>query len=704
MSRNNLFEELKRRNVYKVAVAYVVVSWLLIQAASILLPTFDAPASAMKILVALLAIGFPIALGFSWAFEITPEGIKRESEVTPEQSIASHTGRRLVGLTIVLAVIAAGLLAYQMLRPKSAGVVEGGAPATPEDASAARTGLALRGESSTGARPSTSSAPAIPEKSIAVLPFDNLSDEKANAYFAEGIQDEILTRLAKIGALKVISRSSTKQYQAKPGNLREIAQQLGVANILEGSVQKAGSAVHVNVQLIKAMTDDHLWAESYDRTLENIFGVEGEIAQAVADSLKAKLTGAEEKILAQKPTTNPAAYEAYLRGTSQYSGMTNDDQKAAVLSFEEAVRLDPQFATAWAALSQAHSSAFFQETTAANRDAAEKALKEATRLQPDLPETQLARAYFQYWVVRDYPGALEMMRKLRASWPNNAEVLHAMSLISARLGRWPDSLDYLDQSVALNPKELVTRNQGIAIGLAMREFPRALAMLESALQIWPNNTNLLGKKAYVLQARGQLDEAQAILSKLSFDGPELDSSGNALWYQSRVRRDFSAALKVFDAHAHGPEGNDPQFLLAWAILQKQAGRAPEAQAAFTRSRDLLEQQLKEQPNNANVMGPLIFALAALGQRDDALKMLARYDVVATGDARAIGTGHDLRARALVRLGDKDGAIASLEQLLAAPSDPIYAVPVTPATLRVDPDFDSLHGDPRFEKLCQGKTK
>jgi tetratricopeptide (TPR) repeat protein len=229
-------------------------------------------------------------------------------------------------------------------------------------------------------------------------------------------------------------------------------------------------------------------------------------------------------------------------------------------------------------------------------------------------------------------------------------------------------------------------------------------MIDSALQIWPNNTNLLGEKAFVLQARGQPDEAQAILSKLSFDGPELDSSGNALWYQARVRRDFSIALKVFDAHARGPEGNDPQFLLAWAILQKQAGRAAEAQAAFTRSRDLLGQQLKEQPNNAIVIGPFIFALAALGQRDDALKMLARYDVVATGDARAVGTGHDLRARALIRLGDKDGAIASLEQLLAAPSDPIYAVPVTPATLRVDPDFDSLHGDPRFEKLCQSQTK
>ncbi len=685
MSSPNFFAELKRRNVYKVAVAYVVVSWLLIQAASILFPAFDAPASAMKILVIVLAIGFPIALGFSWAFEITPEGIKRESEVAPAESIASHTGRRLVGLTIVLAVVAAALFAFQILRPKTARVVEGGAPAT----TPSENGLAR-------ARPSTA-----PEKSIAVLPFDNLSDEKANAYFAEGIQDEILTRLAKIGALKVISRSSTKQYQTKPGNLREVAQQLGVANILEGSVQKAGNAVHVNVQLIKAMTDDHLWAESYDRTLENIFGVEGEIAQAVADALKAKLSGAEEKLLAQKLSSNPAAYDAYLRGTAKYAAPNYDEsQKAAVLSFEEAVRLDPQFSQAWAALSRANSRTYFNKPTAASRDEAEKALKEATRLQPDLAEVELARAYFQYWVVRDYPGALEMMQKLRASWPNNADVLQAMALISARLGRWSDSLDYVDQGIALDPHDLLSRIQGISIGLAMREFPRVLAMLDSALQIWPNNGDLQGEKAFVLQARGQFDEAQAILSKQPVDTSELDTTAGALFFQARVRRDPSIALKLFDAHAHGAAGNDPSFLLTRAVLQEAAGQAAQAQAAFTRSRDLLEQQLKEQPNNAGVIGPLIFALAALGQREEALKMLDRYDIAATGDARAIGAGHDLRARALVRLGDKDGAIASLEQLLAAPSDPIFGVPVTPATLRVDPDFDSLHGDPRFEKLCQ----
>ncbi len=266
--------------------------------------------------------------------------------------------------------------------------------------------------------------PLASSKSIAVLPFENLSSDKENAYFAEGMQDEILTRLAKIGALKVISRSSTRQYESKPGNLREIAQQLGVNNILEGSVQRAGDAVHVNAQLIRALTDDHLWAESYDCKLsEGVFAVEMEVAQKVASALNATLTGAEQQVLTQKPTNNPAAYDAYLRGKAQYWQVSDASQKAALHSFEEAVQLDPQFAGAWAALSQAQSRAFFgDEMTPARRAAADKSLAEATRLQPDLAETRLARAYFQYWVLRDYKGALEMMRQLRTTLAKQCRV------------------------------------------------------------------------------------------------------------------------------------------------------------------------------------------------------------------------------------------------------------------------------------------
>src|SRR6266480_1888994 len=328
MKIDNFFGELKRRNVYKVAVAYAVVAWLLIQAASILFPTFEAPAWVMKVFVTIIILGFPVALVFSWAFEITPEGIKRESEVTPDQSITAHTGRKIVGITVVLAVIAAGLLIFQFLRPASA-------------------------TKSTN-KPGASGT--ISEKSVAVLPFDNLSDEKANAYFAEGIQDEILTRLSKIAALKVISRTSTRKYKSAPDNLREIGNQLGVANLLEGSVQKIANAVHINVQLIRAATDEHLWAESYNRNLDDVFAVEGEVAKAIADQLEAKLTGAEQRAVTAKPTHNAAAYDAYLRGQSlEHSEYSYDAVRQAARDYAEAVQLDPKFAIAWARLGVARS-------------------------------------------------------------------------------------------------------------------------------------------------------------------------------------------------------------------------------------------------------------------------------------------------------------------------------------------------------------
>ena len=256
----NFFAELKRRNVYKVAVAYAVVAWLLIQAASIFFPAFDAPPWVMKIFIIVIIFGFPVALIFSWAFEITPEGIKLESEIAPNKSIARRTGRKIVAVTIALAVVAAGLFVYQLVRSKS-------------DSSGSPT------------------AATIANKSIAVLPFDNLSRDPDNAYFCEGVQDEILTRLAKIADLKVISRTSTQHFKSTPDNLPQIAKQLGVAHILEGSVQKGSDQVRVNVQLINALTDAHLWADTYDRTLTDIFAVESEIAKTVADTLQAKLSG-----------------------------------------------------------------------------------------------------------------------------------------------------------------------------------------------------------------------------------------------------------------------------------------------------------------------------------------------------------------------------------------------------------------------------
>src|SRR5437868_9103870 len=322
MSERNFFAELKRRNVYKVAIAYAVVSWLLIQAASIFLPAFDAPPWVMKIFIIVIIFGFPVALIFSWAFEITPEGIKLESDIAPNKSIARRTGRKIVAVTIALAVVAAGLFVYQLVRSKS----------------------------DTSGSPTTAT---IANKSIAVLPFDNLSRDPDNAYFCEGVQDEILTRLAKVADLKVISRTSTQHFKSTPDNLPQIAKQLGVAHIVEGSVQKANDQVRVNVQLINALTDAHLWADTYDRKLTDIFAVESEIAKTIADTLQAKLTGSEKTAMSKKPTANPEAYELYLKGRFFWNKRTSADLRKAVDYFNQAIAKDSNYALAYAGLADA---------------------------------------------------------------------------------------------------------------------------------------------------------------------------------------------------------------------------------------------------------------------------------------------------------------------------------------------------------------
>lgn len=325
MNPRNFFAELKRRNVYKVAVAYAIVGWLLIQVATQVFPFFDIANWVVRLVVLLLIVGFPIALVCSWACELTPEGIKYEGEVDHSRSITLRTGRKLTALIVVVAALAAGVTLFRFLHSERGNAQERQATLAVE----------------------------IESKSIAVLPFENLSEEKANAYFAEGIQDEILTRLAKIADLKVISRTSTQRYKSAPENLPEIARQLGVAHIVEGSVQKQGDAVHVTVQLIRAADDSHIWAESFDRKLTDIFAVESEVAKAIADQLQVHLTGREKQVIAAKPTDNPEAYDAYLRGLAYTLKTQNTpgNYLGAQKYFREAVRLDPKFALAWALLS-----------------------------------------------------------------------------------------------------------------------------------------------------------------------------------------------------------------------------------------------------------------------------------------------------------------------------------------------------------------
>jgi TolB-like protein/Flp pilus assembly protein TadD len=529
MISRNFFAELKRRNVYKVAVAYLVVAWLLIQAASIFLPAFDAPPWVIRIFIIVIVLGFPVALVFSWAFEITPEGIKLESEVTPEQSITRKTGRKIVAITTVLAVIAAGLFVFQILRARSHLQLEGRAPATPD-----RQGLA-------GARPS------IVKKSIAVLPFDNLSRDPDNAYFVEGIQDEILTRLAKIADLKVIARSSTQRFQNK-GDLPQIAQQLGVANLLEGSVQKVNDQVRVSVQLIKAANETHLWAEVYDRKLTDIFAVESEIAKTIADTLQAKLTGSEQQVIAARPTENTEAHQLYLKGRFFWNKRTGNDLKKSIDYFQQALAADPNYAPAYAGIADAYV-LLPGYTAGAPRDCYPKATaaaKKSLELDQNLAEAHTTLALALWYYDFDFSQANKEFQRAIELNPNYAtgRQQYGNNTLSA-LGRFDDAIVEGKRAVELDPLSLVINSDlGMNYHYA-RRYDEAITQLRKTLEMDPGYYHAHVDLGQVLAAKRAFDEAIAEYQKaraLNDDPFVLGLLGHA--YASSGNR--TEALKILD--------------------------------------------------------------------------------------------------------------------------------------------------------------
>ena len=441
---SGFFEELQRRKVYRVAAAYVVAAGFLIQMASATFPAWDLPNWSLRLVIALLLIGFPIALILAWAYDITAQGI----QVTPTKG--AHRRRNLI-LLVVTGVIVSTAAGFFLLPRAVWHQVE---------------------------------------KSVAVLPFQNLSSDPENAYFADGIQAEVLTRLAKIADLKVISRASTQQYQSEPGNLSEIAKQLGVANILEGTVQRAADQVRVNVHLVNAQTGSQLWAETYDRKLSDIFAVESDIAKGIAESLQATLTGGEEQALAARSTNNPEAYDAYLRGLAfeARGNYSKDALFEAIGYYELAVQLDPNFALAWARLSGAHALLYFNrgDTTAARRDAAKEALEQAQRLQPNSPETLLFLGYYQYWVLHDYGMAKATFARVSKILPGNSEVSYALAAIARREGHWAESLAYWERGLSLDPRNTVLLTEVAFTYAALRQFPTAVKLYDQALDILPN--------------------------------------------------------------------------------------------------------------------------------------------------------------------------------------------------------------------------
>ena len=686
MKLDNFFAELKRRNVVRAAGLYLVGAWLLTQVASTVLPMFGASEWLPRTIVSLLAIGFIPALIFSWVFELTPQGLKRDEDVRPEESIAPQTARRMDRMIIAVLLLALGYFVFDkfVLTPRRQAVQSHGSSLPNESDSLANS------------------------KSIAVLPFENLSSDKENAYFADGIQDEILTRLAKIAALKVISRTSTQKYKSAPENLREVGKQLGVANLLEGSVQKSGNAVHVSVQLISVATDEHLWAESYNRKLDDVFGVEGEVATAIADQLNARLSLSEQKAVTAKPTQNTAAYDAYLRGVA-FQGRVDDlitNWSKSAEAFAEAVRLDPEFAVGWAQLCRQESLVYNSVNHSPDRQAAaRKALDNAMKLGPELVETKIARGWYQCYVEADYDAAKASFEEVRRQYPNNSSVSEALAVVLRRQGHWEESRRLFDQTIELDPRNVFLLANAALAGLETRDPAYTQKYMRRALDLSPQNATLVSQLAASYQMSGDINQAQTALDSVQpRDGDTFYFSilaGNAI-----LLRNYQPAIATLQSHLKNLQASDsffPNYENFLADLQRHSGDIPAATTTYRKAKADAEELLRSQPNNADLLATLAWSETWLGDKSAALKHAQEAVMLmpASKEPRVGPSYEDTLARIQAQLGEKDAAITALQHLLVTS----YSSPVvTPALLRLDPDWDNLRGDPRFQKLCEEKPK
>jgi serine/threonine protein kinase/Tfp pilus assembly protein PilF len=560
-------------------------------------------------------------------------------------------------------------------------------------------------------------APSSNEKSIAVLPFENLSEDKSNAYFADGIQDEILTRLSKIADLKVISRTSTQRYKKKSQRPSEIAKQLGVANLLEGSVQKTNDQVRVNVQLIRAANDSHLWAETFDRRLTDIFSVETEVAKAIADQLRVKLTGQEEEVIAARPTNNPQAYDAYLRGLAYTlkTGNSPANTLGAQKYLKEVVRLDPKFALAWALLSYVDALGYLTLTlqpTDVLREETGQAAETALALQPNLGEAILAKGYYYYACLKDNDAAVRYFEQARQFLPNSSQIPESLAYVARRRGQWEQSENYFNEAERLDPRNASLLTQHAQSYMLVRRFSEALRKFDQVLDVIPDDVDTLAQQAGIAQAQGDLMRAGALLAPLN---PPADDTGalEIQVYQAILERrpaEMISRLREILAKpdpALGYNNGELRFWLGWA--QDVAGDHAAAQESWRQARIELEPFLKEQPDNYVLIGDLALINMALGDKaaafalaEHAMKVLPLEKDAVDGPAPI-----EVFARVAAQLGEPDRAIAALQKLLSIPSEGALAsrVPLTPALLRLDPMFDPLRNDPRFQRLTiEGVSK
>ena len=665
---STFFEELQRRKVYRVAVAYAVVAGGIIQLASAVFPAWELPSWALRLVVVILLAGFPIALVLAWAFDVTPAGIQATQEVTPHAAGQTLLRRRRNVIVLGSLGLAVSLIAGFVLLPR---------------ASARKL-----------------------DKSIAILPFENFSDDKENAFFADGIQDDILTNLAKVGDLKVISRTSVMPYRGKEKNVREIGQALGVSAILEGSVRRFGNRVRVNVQLINAVNDEHIWAEDYDRDLTDVFAIQTDLAQKIAHELRAKLSPTEKAQMTRKPTESGEAYLAFMEAHNLQNAVEDLGKlKQSEQLYARAIELDPKFALALARYSYLES--WIAHTFDPTRERHEKArtfAERALQLQPDLPEAHLAMGFSLYYGDNNFEAALKEFEIAQRGLPNEAEGYLALGAIQRRLGKWPESTASLEKAASLNPKDSFVL-QNLALNYQMlRDFDAANKAIDRGLQINPAGTGLWDiKSRLAIAEKGDLsvsEKAFQMVKSMPMDSVEKLWIAGARVDVFLLERKYKEGLREAenlpdDLFASVPAKLCSKYYLI-GFAQKALGDEAGARAAFLKAKDLLEAQLKQRPDAADMHIQLAKVLAYLEEKDAALAEARRAAELLPESKDAFDGPETAAGVAEVHaiLGDTGRAIEILDGLLNRPST------VTVQGLKISPVWDPLRKDPRFQTLLK----
>jgi TolB-like protein/Tfp pilus assembly protein PilF len=655
------FEEVKRRKVYRVAAAYIIAAGGIIQLASATFPAWELPSWALRLVILLVLVGFPIALILAWAFDITPQGI----QATPDTTAPRTRRRRNIIMLIATGVVISAATGFFLLPRVAAHKVD---------------------------------------KSIAVLPFENLSDEKENAYFADGIQDDVLTNLSKIGDLRVISRTSVMQYRGRPTNLREIGKALGVSHILEGSVRRSGNQVRVNVQLIDANTDEHVWADDYDGDVTNVFAIQTYLAQKIANELRAKLSPSEKERMERKPTENGEAYQAFVDAHNLSCAMEDSTKlKQSEQLYQRAVDLDPNFALALARYSQLESWMLRTHAgTSEHRDKARSLAERALQLQPDLPEAHLALGFSYYYGDNNYEAALKEFEIAQRGLPNESEVYLAIGAIQRRQGKWAESTANLEKAASLNPKDTWPLHNLALNYQRQRNFDAANKTVDRALQINPQGIGLWEIKVKLAIAeKGDFSVyEQAVEKGKSFpisDEERLKMVGdeaNLLLLQRKYQQILQLGQRFPDDSFATVPGSLAMKYFAIGIAQKGLGDDAAAHSAFVKAKNIFEEQLKQKSEDLGLHIQLAKVLAWLGDKDAAIAEAQRA-MDLRPESKDAFEGPEITeqvAQVYTILGDNARAIDLLDELLSRPSE------VTLQTLKVNPAWDPLRNDAGFQAL------